>query len=342
MADTTTPREKDGSYLEMLISSWTYSNNFLIKDPRTGITPAEAHLGLWRAENITSFNQCIEEAPTLNRDSPVGRMQQLLQKAYERKKMADNITEAANELRRKQLNERGTVLENEDITNKFPPLTIVLLKTDLSMSKVNKRSPNLGPFFVISHHHGMINMMELKTRKIMRKSYRNTVKVLPSDEILSMGAFPKWMDNHPRSIVDNETTTTTVSTHEATEEYKTALGNIAELYCFLTPVLPSVAETEKTIKLYRKEGQKESNSQDKAESTIAREEQDLNEDMEGNDNEEISHSEEEEENDNVEMDTEGNEGPRVTFDMGHLSEEEQEAENKRMEEDTAYDIAPEI
>ena len=113
-------------------------------------------------------------------------MQQLLQKAYERKKMADNITEAANELRRKQLNERGTALEYEYITSKFPPLTIVLLKTDLSMSKVDKRSPNLGPFFVVSHHNGMINMMELKTGKIMKRSYRNRVKLLPSDKILFM------------------------------------------------------------------------------------------------------------------------------------------------------------
>ena len=77
------------------------------------------------------------------------------------------------------------------------------------MSKVDKRSPNLGPFFVISQNQNVINMMELKTGKILRRSYRNVVNLLPSDEILSMGAFPKWLDNHPRSIVDNDTTTTT-------------------------------------------------------------------------------------------------------------------------------------
>ena len=44
-----------------------------------------------------------------------------------------------------------------------------------------------------------------------------------------MGAFPQWMDQHPRSIVDNETTTTTITPDEAAEEYKTALGRIAEL-----------------------------------------------------------------------------------------------------------------
>tara|TARA_B110001452_G_scaffold127949_1_gene106307 strand:- start:68 stop:1939 length:1872 start_codon:yes stop_codon:yes gene_type:complete len=346
MADTTTPRARDGSYLEMLISSWTYSHNFLIKDPRTGITPAEAHLGLWRAENVTSFNQCIEEAPKLNKSSTVGKMQQLLQKAYERKKVVDNITESANDLRSKQLHQRGTVLEAEDINKMFPPLTIVLLKTDLSMSKVDRRSPNLGPFFVISQNQNVINMMELKTGKILRRSHRNVIKLLPSDEVLSMEAFPKWLDNHPRSIVDNDTTTTTVSPDEATEEYMTALNNIAELYSFLSPVLPSVAETERTIDVYRRAGQEESNSKDKTNNTMIMEDEDLNKEMETEDQgmeemEEMSTSEEEE-GENDETDEEVNDGNRVSWDMGHLSEEEKEKEDKRMETDVAYEIAPGI
>ena len=347
MADTTTPRARDGSYLAMLISSWVYCNNFLIKDPRTGITPAEAHLGLWRAENLTAFNRDIKEGPTLDRNSTTGKLQHLLQKAYERKKMVDNITKSANNLRRKQLNQRGTVLETEDIREKFPPLTIVLLKTDLAMSKVDKRSPNLGPFFVISQKHNVINMMELKTGKILRRSYRNIVKLLPSDELLSMEAFPKWMDNHPRSIVDNDTTTSTMSPHEATEEYKTALNNIAELYSFLAPVLPSVAETEKTIDIYRKAGQEESNSKDKTNNTMILEEEDPNqdldtEDQDGEDMENSTSDEEEQEGENNETDEEESKEKQVGWNLDHLSEEAKEKEDKRMETDVAFDIAPVI
>ena len=320
----------------MLINSWTFCHNFLTKDPRTGLTPVEAHLGLWRAANITSFNQCIDEAPELRKDSTVGTMQQILHKAYERKKMADNISEAANKQRRKQLNEKRTVLEPEDIISKFPPLTIILLKTDLTMSKVDKRSPNLGPFFVISHKNGMVNMMELKTGKILRRSHRNITKLLPSDELLSMGAFPQWLDSHPRSIVDNETTTTTVTAHEAAEEYRTALGNIAELYSFLSPILPTVAETERTINVYRQEGQKESNSHNETRPPAARENQNEEEQQEEED-QEISSSEEEEEEEREEDD-----GLHVTFKMSHLSKEEEEEENRRIEEDTTYDVTPEV
>jgi hypothetical protein len=211
------------------------------------------------------------------------------------------------------------------------------------MSKVDRRSPNLGPFFVISQNQNVINMMELKTGKILRRSHRNVIKLLPSDEVLSMEAFPKWLDNHPRSIVDNDTTTTTVSPDEATKEYMTALNNIAELYSFLSPVLPSVAETERTIEVYRKAGQEESNSKDKTNNTI-REDKDLNKEMEPEDQgteetEEISSSEEGEvEGD--ETDEEVDDGNRVSWDMSHLSQEEKEKEDKRMETDVAYAIAP--
>jgi len=259
--------------------------------------------------------------------------------------MVDNITKSANDLRRKQLNQRGTVLETEDIREMFPPLTVVLLKTDLNRSKVDKRSPNLGPFFVISHKNNVINMMELKTGKILRRSYRNIVKLLPSDELLSMDAFPKWMDNHPRSIVDNDTTTSTMSTQEATEEYKTALNNIAELYSFLAPVLPSVAETEKTINLYRKAGQEESNRKDKTNNTMIMEEEDPNqeldtEDQEGEDMENSTSDEEEQEGENNETEEEESNKKRVGWNMDHLSEEAKKKEEQRMETDVAFDIAP--
>ena len=112
MADTSTPRARDGSYLKMLISAWTYSQNFLIKDRRTGVTPVEAHLGLWRASNITSWNQCIEEAPPLEKEYTLGKMQSMLQMAYNRKKMNNNINKGANKEKRKQLKDRVQLKKN--------------------------------------------------------------------------------------------------------------------------------------------------------------------------------------------------------------------------------------
>ena len=64
------------------------------------------------------------------------------------------------------------------------------------------------------------------------------------------------------SIVHNDTTKTTTTPNEAAQEYKTALKHIAELYTFLSPILPTVEEAERTIKIYRREGQAEMNNKE--------------------------------------------------------------------------------
>ena len=152
-----------------------------------------------------------------------------------------------------------------------------------------------------------------------------------------MGAFPQWMDQHPRSIVDNETTTTTVTPNEAADEYKTALEHIAELYTFLSPILPTVTETERTIRIYRQEGQEESNNQDKGGHMPEREEEESSEDEKEAREVEEDHSED----DQGESEDEDEEGPTVTWDMSHLTEEEKEKEDNRMEEDITFDVTPE-
>ena len=146
------------------------------------------------------------------------------------------------------------------------------------------------------------------------------------------------MDQHPRTIVDNETTTITVSPKEAADEYKTALGHIAELYTFLSPILPTVKETERTIRIYRQEGQEESNKLDKGAHRPETEEEDSDKEEE----EETAETNEanSEDEDGQELSDDEEDRPKVTFDMGHPSEEEQAKEAERIEEDITFDFTP--
>ena len=116
--------------------------------------------------------------------------------------------------------------------------------------------------------------------KILRRSYRNIRPILPSAEILSTAAFPRWADQHPLTIVHNDTLKTTTTPTEAAQEYKTALKHIAELYSFLSPILPSVAESQRTIEIYRQRGQEDSNAQDKDRNQLEKKEDDLEEEQE--------------------------------------------------------------
>ena len=108
----------------------------------------------------------------------------------------------------------------------------------------------------------------------------------------------------------------------------------------MAPVLPSVAETEKIIEIYRKEGQKESNSREKTNNAMFMEEEDPYQDL---DEEEITTSDEEiEEDENNQTDEEDSNGKQVEWNLDNLSQEAKEKENRRMETDVAFDIAPVI
>ena len=113
IAQSNTPL--DGSYIELLVASWCYNNIFLRRDPRTQLTPDAVHLGTWKVRNLTSWQYSIQENPPLSEESTFGIIQHMLQLSYERKKVEDNISEVANNEKRKQLREHNTILEDHKL-----------------------------------------------------------------------------------------------------------------------------------------------------------------------------------------------------------------------------------
>ena len=124
---------------------------------------------------------------------------------------------------------------------------------------------------------------------------------------------------------------------EAAEEYKTALKHIAELYTFLGPVLPTVDETQRTIDMYRKEGQTIKNTQDQ-EDFPSEEITDEEEVQEQEQETEEDEQETEDDEDNEENDHDTEPEKEVRFNMGHLTDEEQVEEEKRVEADISVQI----
>jgi hypothetical protein len=61
----------------------------------------------------------------------------MLELAYKRKKMLDNINTAANNERRKHWRDHGTLLEEADIAEKFPVGGLVMLKSDNDHSRID-------------------------------------------------------------------------------------------------------------------------------------------------------------------------------------------------------------
>ena len=80
VASTKTPT--DGSYIQLLVESWNYYNNFLKKDPRRKKMPAEVHLGSWKASNTSAMYKNIRKAEQVDKDTTMGKLQEMLELAY--------------------------------------------------------------------------------------------------------------------------------------------------------------------------------------------------------------------------------------------------------------------
>ena len=109
------PLRADGSTIELIVKAWAYTHNFLTRDARTKKTPAEVHLGSWRAKNKEQIMFTITRYSEAGEETALGNLKTMLELAYERKKVLDNINEAANKEKRRQLRDHGTVLEETDI-----------------------------------------------------------------------------------------------------------------------------------------------------------------------------------------------------------------------------------
>ena len=256
------PLRSDGSTIELMVKAWAYIHNFLTRDARTRKTPAEVHLGSWRAKNKVRVMFTIKKHSQAGEETALGNLKTMLELAYERKKMLDNVNTAANNERRKQLRDHSTLLEEADIAEKFPVGGLVMLKSDNNHSRIDPRPPKYSPFYTMAHSHGnQIIMANLLTGQIKKRSYRNLLSVLASPELLSTTGLPQWLSSHPASQVGKEGRTTQVTSDKAIEEHRALVKNLADIYTFLSPILPTVEETTCKIECYRVEPTEETDQE---------------------------------------------------------------------------------
>ena len=84
-------------------------------------------------------------------------------------------------------------------------------------------------------------------------SYRNLISVLASPKLLSTTGLPQWLSSHPAAQVGKEGRTTQVTPDKAVEKHRALVKNLADIYTFLSPILPTVEDTTRKIECYRVE-----------------------------------------------------------------------------------------
>ena len=159
------------------------------------------------------------------------------------------------------------------------------------------------------------------------RSYRNLISVLASPKLLSTTGLPQWLSSHPAAQVGKEGRTTQVTPDKAIEKHQDLVKNLADIYTFLSPILPTVEETTCKIKCYREDPAEETDQEQQLQEELE-EDQEQKEQTQG-----MEANEQQEEGNSDDSPKKG-----VHWNFTNLSEEEQDREQRRLEEDTTEEI----
>ena len=69
------PIQSDGSTIKLMVKAWAYIHSFLTRDARTRKTPAEVHLGSWRAKNKVQVMFTIKKHSQVREETALGNLQ---------------------------------------------------------------------------------------------------------------------------------------------------------------------------------------------------------------------------------------------------------------------------
>ena len=242
------------SQMTLLIQSYVYLNNFLLKDPQSGQEPALIHLGILKTKNLNTFYNKITQPEVPIASKEIRQLQQLLALARQHLQ-AEKTRDLRNaKAERAHLRQHKTLLSDQQFQLQFQPLTLLFLRIEEVQKKTDATPFYTGPYIVVANilQSRVLYLYELLTGKIYKRSYRSVEKLMTNKEIpsLPIDILRTWMDYHPRQILHKHCKSQTQTKEQAQATFKIILQNMDKLYRFLRPALPSAQETLRTIELY--------------------------------------------------------------------------------------------
>ena len=90
----------------------------------------------------------------------MGKLQEMLELAYEGQQTEDNINQAYNNDKIRQL-ARSAIIEDKEVAGRFLVMKIIMLKSDEKQHKIYQRPPTTGQYFITANctHTRVINLM---------------------------------------------------------------------------------------------------------------------------------------------------------------------------------------
>ena len=255
---TTQPEQIRDETMEYLVQAFAYYHNYLYEDNQIKMPPAKMHLGILRFHNNQTMMTRIGDFQQEDIPRPIGKLQDLLTIAHNMKTAQENRVEHEREQERNHLQAHKRI-NQKDISIQYPVLSIVMLQNEYVTFTKTSQFPSLhGPHLILAHAPNRRNMymMNLLEGVILKRSYRVIEKLMPSQEIFSTPNIMDWFHQHPLQLVSRFTNREDKQPELSNDQYTRVLENISKVYQLLKPVLPTVAETQKTIDVGAREFQR--------------------------------------------------------------------------------------
>ena len=244
-------------HAELLISAFQFQVNFYLPAETTQLVPAQLHLGAVQASNIMTLSSNVQKCP-LPQSQVVSNMQQLLKYARNVNLAQENALESNRKAQERQIREKGRVKDQGSVFEKFHPLDVLFVKTELSNeSKLTTAARFSGPVVILSVHpvSEQLNLFDLLTAQVMTKNYKQVREVF-SRQVFSLPLYPHLGEEIQFRIVEpTSRIKRTESAQNVLVNSTKIILNVHKLLMFLAPILPNRSNTQAFLRTVHVKGQ---------------------------------------------------------------------------------------
>ena len=142
-------------------------------------------------------------------------------------------------------------MDIEKVIETYQPLAIVSVETDDQDRKMAQKYGTTAPWMVL---HPIIDapeeifMMHLLTGEVATKQIRNTMKIIPTADILGSSMIWEYMRTSRRMEITDRANYKEMSAKESLDYLDEIVHNIMQAFKFLAPLMPTGEETKQIAK----------------------------------------------------------------------------------------------
>ena len=226
--------------------------NKCIKSYKTKKPPVLIHYQPTRGEDKRSWTEDLattknqEEAKQLNTQQRAAKMAKDYKEAEENRSEQDR-----KDSERWKTKQHPGALDIEKVIETYQPLTIVSVETDDQDRKMAQKYGTTAPWMVL---HPLIEapeqifMMHLYTGEVAPKQIRNTMKIIPTADILGSPIIWDYMRTSRRMEVTDRANYGEMTPKESLDYLEKIVHNIMQAFKFLAPLMPTGEETKQTAR----------------------------------------------------------------------------------------------